>query len=150
MQLKNELRKHYGKNVKIGSQSSFVWCNCITDEAFKDIEHESRVILKNHMKMLHMYRVKLKGLMSAKPSNKIERAKIEDRIEICKHGIEKYERLIATFKPLLDRKVKEVYPSVYENEIIILIYGEESGSFWSVNEYIYYKETGKKIKDEKI
>lgn len=88
--------------------------------------------------------------MSAKPSNKIERAKIEDRIEICKRGIEKYERLIATFKPLLDRKVKEVYPSVYENEIIILIYGEENGSFWSVNEYIYYKETGKKIKDEKI
>ena len=57
------------------------------------------------------------------------------------------EEWLATFTPLIDREVTEIYPSIYGGTIILAKkHGYKiNGRFWDCEEYQLFKETGRTI-----
>ena len=101
--------------VKIGSKNCFLYCYYNNDSTIESLNNISDKLLGHIDKLILKHALK---------------------------GNEKQQHAYQTkkyhFKPLIKRKVKEVYKSDFEdNTYIIIIKGSETGNYWCIDEYAY-------------
>lgn len=163
MKLGQALKEHAGQKVKIGSQSSFIYCG-LADNAFEVLKQMNKRRLEELNEMIDAYQRKLThfdSIWAARIESAMTTAKRECRerhfsderreqrlavvMRECeqkrKRDRERVQRLletlpeqIRTFKRYEDRKIREIYPSIEEG-IIILFEGNEVGAYWTFEEY---------------
>lgn len=62
--------------------------------------------------------------------------KKEEHLKELTNRHKRYAKLVKAFKPYLERKVKEVYPSIVdENTVIVRVTGYEESKYWDREEY---------------
>lgn len=168
MKLKETLLNHAGEQVKIGAQSSFIYCG-IAEGAFDILDKMSAHRLEELKKQLDEIRRKnemFDKIWTAKTDaflrqtqmearskrwNEIktaermsgavrmcDRKKNADRIRIARL-LETLPVQIENFKGFEERRVRKEYESL-EGGTIILIEGHEVGSYWTYEEYERGKE----------
>lgn len=163
MTLKEQLKKIKG-NVKIGAKVGFFWCGVPDCDTDGEIENISDVFYRDYKKRLsgckdYMSRFdkiwdnELRkrgenamngGICSMPEIRKIwEEEKKNKRIEV-EGTIKLLEAYLKNWVSLLDREVKEHYPSIDgaepEGTTIILIAGEERGQYWITKEFLNDKQ----------
>lgn len=179
MTVREAILENSDKYIKLGFGVSFVYCDKPTESVWDEIakqEQYARDALENALQGLLAFRKRLrrygvdayvsKCLEAWERQNKdfVENEKKQFRREVyCRTKRQRAEsvpKLIAekrkqirTFKPLLERKVTKIYPSIYEGTIIILAKEEKykiNGRFWDVDEYQNWKRTGQIHEQDKI
>lgn len=164
MKLREALKNHMGERVKIGAQSSFIFCGTMSEEVYqvfekhdKIEEHRLQNILDNtrkhdekfdciwndkteaEMKVFNAAARKFKwshDMMYKKHTDLMKR--IEQRKKNDRMRVDKLLRIlpqrIENYVPIKERKVKEEYESL-EGGTIIIFDGLESGAYWTYDEY---------------
>ena len=153
MRLEDYLQLHQGEVVKIGMSSGFIYADTITEETKGIIEKMSEEEEANLKRMHRVYKAKLKELKSLvskmdeflkelDSSNTYNTAyfraiKNTNEVALTKVKVSFYnaERKLKAFSPFLGRIVLEEYKSVTENALITIVSGNESGRYWTVEEY---------------
>lgn len=166
MKLKEALKNHMGEHVKLGSSASFVFCGMADENIFDKIENLSQREFRKRSSMietrsrrghLHFARKwaeKLNnGLRNIRYEAMVNGWTQEQKDAKTKDFIESYERLKErdrqrmesgadlieyrkSWVPFLERKVKDVYESIEnENGVIIIFAGSELGEYWTEEEY---------------
>ena len=103
------------------------------------------MIRKNCLKKNKKKYEKAKGYIDdPKYKNDIKRNK--ETMEWSKKQMNNYKMYIDSFVPLSKRKILDVYPRTQRDGIIIIIEGDEIGSFWTKEEYDRRKKDIKKPK----
>ena len=164
MTLKEVIKERTGQMAKIGSGNSFVYCGEITenlpelldrlsDDEFTRVSDRLRRLNNYLSRFDHLWACKLEHKMDEfyksvhskhlpidmvqqkhkKLLEKFEKEKATD-LRLTRNGIDLYSRRLEEWEKFTDRKVKEIYPS-FEEGIIIIFEGEESGRYWSYEEY---------------
>ena len=134
MQLKDCLK---GK-VKIGANngSGFIWCGTVKDDIWSILDDETKKSYKSLKTDLKQAEKRVKSQIDyvkrVKPKYKeSEKDRLKQLVEIRYMLKDFYEN----FKPLQDREVVEIYDSVYEYGVdIIIIKGNERGKWWTCAE----------------
>lgn len=118
MTLKEALAKYMNHQVKIGSGNGFFFCDTITEntkDIIKAISNKYYAVIEKEQKRLENI-----DKIKAKKNNAI--AKQKDKIKNWKH--------------FLDRKVLNIYDDIeLDNNLIIIIEGNEAGKYWFFEEY---------------
>lgn len=118
MKLKEYIENNRGRTIKLGVKCGFIWCGVIDDNAEVKLSE-------------------LSSTLKRKLKNTYKNAK-------CGDYKDRLALVYDTFVPLLDREIKECYPSILDADDIVLIDGYETGGYWTLNEYktkhksIYY------------
>lgn len=164
MKLREAINSHKGDRVKIGSSSSFVFCGLVDDGITKNLEEIAQYEMQRKLKsyelrtrksraaFIHLWAHKMNdGLRKLRLQSNQEKwtpaeheAKVAEYIkEFEARKQEDKERResgqaarehLASWVDFLDRRVKEIYPSL-EGGFIILIEGHEVGEYWTYEEY---------------
>lgn len=164
MKLKEALAERKGQMAKIGSGNSFVYCGVITDDLcellekmsddeYKRISDRLRKFEIHKNRFDHIWSNKLETMTDEfyknvhakhlpidmveqkhkKLMEKYEKEKAVDR-RLTESNISHLTKIIAEWSSFTERKVKEIYPSLEQGEIIIFK-GYESGRYWTYEEY---------------
>lgn len=164
MKLREAIEERKGQMAKIGSGCGFVYCGEITDDLCEVLdrlsdEELSRINdrlrkLQTHMSRFdHIWAQKLESMMDEfyktvrtnkmpidmveqkhkKLMEKYEKEKDFDK-KTTERGISQLTKIIEEWTKFPERKVKEIYPSIEQGEIIIFK-GQESGKYWMYEEY---------------
>lgn len=163
MKLKEALENHRGEKVKIGAASSFIFCG-MAEDAFEVLDRMSMERLEELFKMLKDTTRKneifdrfwdaktesfLRSVKSDARSKRWDELKTADRmkwaVKECDrkkqhdrtrtaHLLESLPEQIQKFKGFVERRVREEYESI-EGGTIILIEGQETGAYWTYEEY---------------
>ena len=135
MTLKDAIDNNYGKVLKIGMSSSFIFCDTITNDIY-----ERMYKLNERMRFLATIGYNSRKRTLSKLYEKLKRTDNVDRTLVKIQETEKYLNYMKKeFEKgycLLARKVLAMYPSkVEDNCYIVLIEGPETGNYWTVSEY---------------
>ena len=135
MTLKDVIDNNYGKVLKIGMSSSFIFCDTITDDIY-----ERMYKLNERMRFLATIGYNSRKRTLSKLYEELKRTSNVDRTLVKIQETEKYVNYMKKeFEEgycLLARKVLAMYPSkVEDNCYIVLIEGPETGNYWTVSEY---------------
>ncbi len=153
MTLREMLATKTGTAVKIGAATSYLYCDYVIDQTVPTLEKINNEIINNKQKNLSEFTrtlpviEKLIEQLETKlnlVNNRKERKSIQKEIDIAKakkNGlsklIKKYSNFLANPINILDRKVIDSYPSTINHDhTCIIIEGDESGSYWTIDEYI--------------
>lgn len=122
MTLAETLERYRGRRVKIGAASSFIFCGRIDNNTALVLTDYANNYLKNRKKDLERAKKeKTKALQSDKKRQIVEAT----------------EEYIKTFTPILEREVKEIYSSILNPKVkIIIVDGGEIGKYWDESEYL--------------
>ena len=164
MKLREALKNHMGEKVKVGLASSFVFCGDVNEYIFDTMERLSEYEVKKRLRSYALETRKSHKTFMNKWADKMNRGlrRIKRTAAIEDWSLERYEKEIAVFMnecetekererenrvsnqaaeqfkkawvSFLDRRVKEEYESIDEGTIII-IEGNESGEFWTCDEF---------------
>lgn len=133
--------------LHIGSNTCFMFIGS-KEEYEKDIESVSKSLINDSKKLFKKNKKKYekaKGYIDdPKYKNDIKRNK--ETMEWSKKQMNNYKMYIDSFVPLSKRKILDVYPRTQRDGIIIIIEGDEIGSFWTKEEYDRRKKDIKKSK----
>lgn len=157
------LKEYKGKAIKLGGATGFIFCSVVDDDTIKVIREASRKELKSYRQVLkdaENRRDNFKARWNTRTANaiKVYNANVRDgfkpqyesvadlkakHVELQRREnmrnaseIPNYTQRIANFKPILDRKVTEIYPSmVNDDETIIIFEGDTTGMYWDREEY---------------
>lgn len=165
MGLKEALKDYKGKNVKLGSSASFVYCGEVTDDINKlldDLAQQELMRIVKRCQSLQSARARHDELwnqrlerrtdefyklahksywtmdqMSLKHKRMIEKFEKEKAhdLMVIERNLRTLPKQIETWKSYTERKVREIYPSLLEDATIIIFEGEERGNYWTVEEY---------------
>lgn len=162
MTLREAIEERIGIKAKIGSGNAFVYCGEITEDlpeimdriademfakyqkkvaserAYMDrFEHVWATKFENRVKDFHKKIRKLPMDEVEKKHKKFLKEFEEDKAADRKaheKTIAYISKIIEEWTRFTERKVKEIYPSLEEGEIIIFK-GKESGKYWTFEEY---------------
>lgn len=162
MTVREVLKEYKGKAIKLGGATGFIFCSVVDDDTIKVIREASRKELKSYRQVLkdaenrsnnfgrrwetrtanaiRVYNANVRdgfkpqykdiADLKAKHTELQHREKKRNASEIPIYG-----EKIKNFKPILDRKVTEIYPSVVNDETIIIFEGDTTGMYWDRDEY---------------
>lgn len=139
MKLKEALESRMGERVKVGANSSFIFCDKVDDNTIDTINKMSRLELerlKRYLASLRKANDNFRERWKDKPKTNLGsylRAQKNDRKRID-DGLRELPKRIRTFKAYSEREALESYPSI-EGGTIIIFEGAESGQYWTYNEY---------------
>lgn len=157
MKLKEVLKLYQGKQIKIGADISFMYCEIcdeniwdiiqkLSDERHKFIQ-QKLINYKEYLKNFDKFwNEKLQRQLNNAKLNKLNRFEIQELKErwqfektedyrIMKARLEKYTEFNNNWIPFLEREVLETYDSIIYDCKIIKIEGKEIGNFWDKDEY---------------
>lgn len=162
MLLKEQLKLLEGENVKLGSGTSFIYCGVFGNNIEKIVEklsveeHKRLQNLKSrHTKYLLNFdriwnariKMKIKSFKKEKETNKKIKTTVEEyeeeliirrekeKIKVEKN-LEEVTNQLKVFTPFLEREVIDVYESIIDPEVKIVIFeGQEVGDYWDEEEY---------------
>lgn len=121
--------------MHIGSQSSFIFVG--NKEAYrKDIEKISKELIGTAKRLREKnlkYMETLVGKLFDPKSGKKEIN--ETQLQGCYENLSGLKKYIQNFKPVMYRRVIDMYPRIQDDGIIIIIEGEEIGKYWTRKEY---------------
>lgn len=163
MTVREVLKEYKGKAIKLGGATGFIFCSVVDDDTIKVIREASRKELKSYRQVLKDAENRsnnFKARWNTRTANaiKVYNANVRDgfkpqytsiadlrakHVELQRREKKRnaseipiYGDKIKNFKPILDRKVKEIYPSmVNDDETIIIFEGDTTGMFWDREEY---------------
>lgn len=135
MTLKDVIDNNYGKVLKIGMSTSFIFCDTITNDIY-----ERMYKLNKRMRFLATKGYNSRKITLSKLYEELKRTSNVDRtlvkIQETKKYVDYMKREFEKGYCLLARKVLAMYPSkVEDNCYIVLIEGPETGYYWTVSEY---------------
>lgn len=132
--------------ICIGCASAFIYIGTVADckKKFEALDTEfiekaktyirvaqrEQKYLNNNGICLYRYRNGKKIEMDLATATRIHKRKLKD----AEAREQKYKDYIETFEPFRVRAVRESYRRL-DNELVILINGEENGAFWLRSEY---------------
>lgn len=164
MKLENALKKHKGERVKIGAQSSYIFCGTLDDKVYAVFEGHDKVQVRRlqkiyneaqrhdenfetiwnektekELKNFNACAVKYKWTMDMiAKKHKDLMHRIDQRKKNDRLRVDRLLRIlpqnIDNYVPIRERKVKEIYPSL-EGGTVIIFEGLENGSYWTYAEY---------------
>ena len=179
MTVREVLKEYKGKAIKLGGATGFIFCSVVDDDTIKVIREASRKELKSYRQVLKDAENRSNNFGSrwkTRTANAIKIYKADVRegsapryksvadlrakhVELQRREkkrnaseIPTYAEKIKNFKPILDRKVKEIYPSmVNDDETIIIFEGDTTGMFWDREEYESKKlGTNKRVRHDAV
>lgn len=169
MKLREKIIELGNEVVKIGSGNSFWYLGEINEKTFSKINAQSNYFLnklknqqkkvKYHLKnfdkiwenlvktrekkLRKMYKESKKNFTKKRYEKFLkeqQERKIKDK-KVNEERILKLTNQINNWIPLLERKVRKVYPAETEKATIIIVQGKEQGNWWTIKE----KETKGKV-----
>ena len=160
MTLREALVMAEGKEIRLGSGSSFVFIGKVDESTIEEIDglsdeekerlRKTREEAKHHRESFENYwtntaKKRLNSVVNgSKLENVVENIKKElDQIAIDKQRdwdltldkIETYTMKVAQWVPYLDREIIDAYNSAENDDLIILFEGDENGKYWFKSEY---------------
>lgn len=127
--------------IHIGSASGFVYIgtkqqydqmiDSISDRYhnfFKDAK-------KRYTRKIKKYSEKLKALDEESETYEKEYRMITECVQRYKRYLKQVCGVIDRFKPMRERMVKEIYKRISKDGIVITIQGDETGKYWSKDEW---------------
>ena len=160
MTLREALEVAEGKEIRLGSGSSFVFIGKVGESTIEEIDglsdeekerlRKTREEAKHHRESFENYWINTakKRLNSVVNGSKLENVveniqKELDQIAIDKQRdwdltldkIETYTMKVAQWVPYLDREIIDAYNSAENDDLIILFEGDENGKYWFKSEY---------------
>ena len=149
MTLGDKLRDFNGRVIRVAAKdgSSFVFVDEIdanTPKVFDQLTEDwKKWINKKYRKyetLLKNHDTRFAALLSSKNLKSEEYAEAKARHkQKTINNVERMRKLKDEFKPFLEREVVEVYPSCYNDDLIVVVTGYESGSYWFRSEFQEYK-----------
>lgn len=139
MKLKEALESLKGENVKVGANSSFIFCAKVDDNTIDTIDKMAqleKVRLKGYLASLHKANDTFVSRWQSRQYANFKtyiREQANDRKRID-DGLREIPKKIKNFKMYSEREVNEMYPS-FEGGTIIIFEGDESGQYWTYDEY---------------
>lgn len=164
MKLKEALKNHMGEKVKIGSSASFVFCGEVDENIFETMKQCSEYEIEKRMKAYTLQTRKSHKAFMSKLADKMNAGlrRIKRQAAFESWELDRYNKEIAAFMnecesekeheremrmnnvaseefkknwvEFLERNVKEEYESL-EGGTIIIIEGNETGAYWTYEEY---------------
>ena len=137
-----EETKNYFENFDTIWEERFAKMNLVKDKNWREKVIEDVPIKQRAEKRKYLEK-KLKDLPKAIKQKK-EQMELEKKQ--LPHEIKRLEKYIATFVPMLERKVVDKYDAISPDEkdtIIVRISGDERGKYWLITEY---QDRNKKVK----
>lgn len=160
MTLREALEVAKGKEIRLGSGSSFVFIGKVDESTVEEIDglsdeekerlRKTREEAKHHRESFENYWIntakkRLNSIINgSKLENVVENIQKElDQIAIDKQRdwdltldkIETYTMKVAQWVPYLDREIIDAYNSAENDDLIILFEGDENGKYWFKSEY---------------
>ena len=145
MTLRETIEQYKGTNktLCIGSQSAYFY-NGTAENWEAEAEKYNNAWYAYFMKLDTNHRRRVKNMLSApifkKPDETPEQyaerlCNLGDRLKEMLELSEKYAERIDNFKPMMNREVTQVNTLIRENNIGIIVEGDEQGSFWDIDEW---------------
>lgn len=160
MTLREALEVAKGKEIRLGSGSSFIFIGKVENDTIEEIDgmsdeekerlRQAREKNKHHRDTFDNFWVNTskKRLNAVVNDSKLDKVleniqKELDKIKTDKQrdwdltldNIETYSMKIAQWVPYLDREIRDAYNSVENDDLIILFEGDEGGKYWFKSEY---------------
>lgn len=137
-ELEYVIKKTDDKTVMyIGGQSSFIFVgNKETYE--KDIEKISKRLIEAAKRLREKnmnYMETLVGKLFDPMSGEKEISETKIKLKGCYENVNGLKKYIQNFKPVMYRRVIDMYPRIQNDGIIIIIEGKEIGKYWTRKEY---------------
>lgn len=107
------------------SKETYFVLDELTKESYKALQHELEINYKRE-KSQESYMKKVK--------KKYKEDAIK-QLQTTQENIKRIKRNIEEFKPILEREVVEVYSSILEDCMIVIMKGCEMGKWWTCQEY---------------
>lgn len=123
--------------VHIGSGSSFLFIGTKEDYA-RDIKKVSAKCIRDAKRVLDEVHQQIKRDIKALINPNITVRELPDllcRLRGRVEDAEKMEAYLKKFVAISKRTVKEAYPSIVEDGIVLIIEGREVGKYWMLSEY---------------
>lgn len=160
--LQDMLENLKGQDIKVGAESSFVYCDFINDDIydiFKEVDNyylnkanKEKNKLQSFIKRFdkiwkERQNIKLKRFKNSKNkalsvSEFKEKLNIEkeETLKKCKKRLKKVNNYIDSYIPFVKRETIEYYPSIVTPQTtIIKVVGTEIGLYWDRSEYLMEK-----------
>ncbi len=165
MNLKEALQLHQGCQVKVGADTSFIYCSICDDKIFDVIQKMSderydfiierkkiytnlfnkKAFEKKWEKMIkfRMDAFEKRLLKNGKAITPEAKQKHLDYLKFIKHkqwrsielGYERYTKYVKEWQPYLEREVYDIYDGILYDCKIIRFVGPEVGQYWDREEY---------------
>lgn len=124
--------------IKLGAEegSGFIYATTCSKETYfvlDELTKESYKVLQHELE-INYKREKNQEDYIKKVKKKYKKDAIK-QLQSIQENIKKIKRNIEEFKPILERDVVEVYGSILEDCMIVIMKGCEMGKWWTCKEY---------------
>ena len=120
--------------IHIGSGTGFLFVGD-KDTFEEDEEKINKECRERAIKMMTLYLDNIQKATHNIGEKRIKLEELKNRVDIIQNLCDKVSEMKDNLIPLPERTVREVYPRIQGDGVIILIQGTENGRYWYKSEY---------------
>lgn len=129
------------KVLHIGSGTGFLFVGN-KDTFEEDEEKISKECRERAIKMMALYMGNIRKATCDIGQKRIKLEELKNRVDVIQKLCDKVSEMKDNLIPLSERTVREVYPRIQGDGVIILIQGTENGRYWYKSEYDKERQSG--------
>ena len=127
--------------VHIGSGTGFLFVG--DKDAFeRDEEKINKECRERAIKMMTLYLDNIQKATHNIGEKRIKLEELKNRVDAIQKLCDKVSEMKDNLIPLSERTVREIYPRIQGDGVIVLIEGAESGRYWYKSEYDKERKSG--------